>query len=126
MKLKQRNGFGARLKHRLLMLALATSATLIAVPAFLAGTVNQAMAAGNSGVLTANVTINPSTVLNTVPQTAFGVNTAVYDSDLTDPKLPALLKTDGAEMLRYPSKFIKRGKYSCFIAVKHVSVTADA
>ena len=102
MKLKQRNSFGARLKHRLLMLALATSATLIAVPAFLAGTVNQAVAAGNSGVLTANVTINPSTVLNTVPQTAFGVNTPVWDSDFTDPNLPALLKADGAEMLRYP------------------------
>ncbi len=97
--------FRAKAKHGLWSIVLAAMATSAASSVLITEAVNPAAAASNSGTssgLSADVTINPSATLNTVPSTAFGLNTAVYDGYLTDPKLPPLLKADGAEMLRYP------------------------
>ncbi len=54
-------------------------------------------------VYTATVQVNPSAVVTTVPATAYGLHTSVYDSALADVTgLPAVLATDGIAMLRYP------------------------
>jgi hypothetical protein len=41
-------------------------------------------------------------VIGVVPQTAVGVNTAVWDSNLLDPSIPSLLKAAGVRVLRFP------------------------
>ncbi len=48
------------------------------------------------------VTVNAEAPLATVPGTALGVNTAVWDGQLLDPSVPALLRNIHATMLRYP------------------------
>ncbi len=54
-------------------------------------------------VLTATVSIDPSKPLATLPATAFGIHTAIYDPSLADTAaLPALLATAGIRLLRYP------------------------
>ncbi|MCL6444258.1 MAG: hypothetical protein K6T83_12525 [Alicyclobacillus sp.] len=58
--------------------------------------------ADTTAPITANVTVNASSLLATVPATALGVNTAVWDGHLMDSEVPALLKQINAAMLRYP------------------------
>ena len=53
------------------------------------------------------VTVNATTGLGTVPSTAMGLNTAVYDGNMNDAAQPALLKAAGIDALRYPG-----GSYS--------------
>jgi hypothetical protein len=48
------------------------------------------------------VTVAGQSPLGTIPETAFGINTAVWDSQLLDPNLPALLQQAGTTMLRFP------------------------
>jgi hypothetical protein len=49
------------------------------------------------------VQLNTSNSLTTLPQTAYGMHTSVYDAALTDVAgLPAALSTAGISMLRYP------------------------
>ncbi|HLW01364.1 MAG TPA: cellulose-binding protein [Ktedonobacterales bacterium] len=48
------------------------------------------------------VTVKANAPLGTIPETAFGMNTAVWDSQLLDPHLPSLLKQAGTTMLRFP------------------------
>ena len=48
------------------------------------------------------VTVNTHSPLGTIPETAFGINTAVWDSQLLDPHLPSLLHQAGTTMLRFP------------------------
>jgi hypothetical protein len=50
----------------------------------------------------ANVTVNPGAGLPPVPPGAIGLNTAVFDGDMTDSAIPGLLKTAGVSALRYP------------------------
>jgi len=69
----------------------------------MAATAGQATAA----TLTASVTVNATAGLGTIPAHAIGVNTAVYDSDMNDTAIPALLKAAGVDALRYPG-----GSYS--------------
>ena len=57
--------------------------------------------------LTASVTVNATVGLGTVPAHAIGLNTAVYDGDMNDTAIPALLKAAGVDALRYPG-----GSYS--------------
>ncbi|MCL5048903.1 MAG: cellulose-binding protein, partial [Firmicutes bacterium] len=59
-------------------------------------------ATGNSGNSGVSVNVSPNDVLASVPSTAFGVNTAVYDGYLTSSGIPNLLRTAGVDMLRYP------------------------
>ncbi|WP_371417253.1 putative Ig domain-containing protein, partial [Granulicella sp. L60] len=59
-------------------------------------------------VIDAVVHVDTTTTLTTVPQTAFGIHTSVYDTSLSDTAaLPALLHTTGITTLRYPG-----GSYS--------------
>lgn len=79
-----------------LMLSLVgtcTAATAIAAP----GASAQAPAG-----LSVSVSVKTSTTLATVPETAIGLNTSVYDSDLTGPKVPGLLRQAGVTLLRFP------------------------
>ncbi len=55
----------------------------------------------------ASVTVNATAGLGTVPAHAIGLNTAVYDGDMNDAAIPALLKAAGVDALRYPG-----GSYS--------------
>jgi hypothetical protein len=51
---------------------------------------------------TAVVTVNANTAISTIPTTAVGVNTAVYDGLMTDSNTVPLLSTAGINVLRYP------------------------
>ena len=51
---------------------------------------------------TATVTVNAAASLGQIPYTAYGLNTAVFDGYLTDPKVPPLLRKLDVGMLRYP------------------------
>lgn len=50
----------------------------------------------------ASVTVDAESALGQLPSTAFGINTAVWDSHLLDANLPGLLSADGVQVLRYP------------------------
>ncbi len=51
---------------------------------------------------TATVTVSANTPLGTIPRTAVGVNTAVWDADLLDAAVPKLLGRAGVTALRFP------------------------
>jgi hypothetical protein len=55
----------------------------------------------------ASVTVDATAGLGTVPAHAIGLSTAVYDGDMNDAAIPALLKAAGVDALRYPG-----GSYS--------------
>jgi len=61
----------------------------------------------NAQATSASVTINATAGLGTVPASAIGLNTAVYDGDMNDAAIPPLLKAAGIDALRYPG-----GSYS--------------
>lgn len=48
------------------------------------------------------ITINAGQARATIPTTAFGMNTAVWDARLLDPAVPDLLRQAGVTMLRFP------------------------
>ena len=68
------------------------------------------VAAAAAGVVTTtaqaapavSVSVDAGTALGTVPATGVGMNTAVYDSNMTDPAAASLLKAAGIQQLRYP------------------------
>jgi hypothetical protein len=51
---------------------------------------------------TVNVTVNAAEGLGTIPSTAYGLNTAVWDSQMNTTQTQGLLKAAGVDMLRYP------------------------
>ena len=51
---------------------------------------------------TATVTVHATQRLATVPPAAIGVNSAVYDTDLTDAVVPGMLRAAGVGMIRFP------------------------
>ncbi len=51
---------------------------------------------------TATVTVSANTPLGTIPKTAVGVNTAVWDGNLLDTAVPGLLGQAGITVLRFP------------------------
>jgi hypothetical protein len=51
---------------------------------------------------TATVTVNPASVSATVPPEGYGVDTAVYDGDLTASGVASALQAAGVTALRYP------------------------
>ena len=63
------------------------------------GGVGAAAAATGS---TVNVTVNAAEGLGTIPSTAYGLNTAVWDSQMNTTQTQGLLKAAGVDMLRYP------------------------
>jgi len=56
-------------------------------------------AAASSAV---NVTVNAGEGLGTIPGTAYGLNSAVWDSQMNVPQVQGLLQQAGVRMLRYP------------------------
>jgi hypothetical protein len=63
--------------------------------------------AAKAQTLTANVTVNGTAGVGTVPAHAIGLNTAVYDGGMNDAAITPLLKAAGVNALRYPG-----GSYS--------------
>jgi hypothetical protein len=51
---------------------------------------------------TTQIAVNANKTLTTIPISAFGMNTAVWDNNLLDPAIPGLLRQAGVTMLRYP------------------------
>jgi hypothetical protein len=76
-------------------LVLAAGA-LSAAPAVAAGP------AAAAGPATVDVSVNAGEGLGTIPSTAYGLNSAVWDSQMNVPQVQGLLQQAGVEMLRYP------------------------
>ncbi len=51
---------------------------------------------------TVNVTVNAEEGLGTIPSTGYGLNSAVWDSQMNAPQVQTLLQQAGVRMLRYP------------------------
>ena len=73
----------------------------------LAGLTSPPRAAAATAATAASVTVNANSGLGTIPASAIGLNTAVYDGDMNDTPIPGLLKSAGIDALRYPG-----GSYS--------------
>ncbi|MEY9910270.1 hypothetical protein ABIA35_006514 [Catenulispora sp. MAP12-49] len=58
---------------------------------------------------TATVTVDAGTSLGTVPATGIGLNTAVYDPNMTAPAATSLMKAAGIRQLRYPGGSVGDG-----------------
>ena len=67
-----------------------------------AATDGGAGAAATATGSTVNVTVNAAEGLGTIPSTAYGLNTAVWDSQMNTTPTQGLLKAAGVDMLRYP------------------------
>jgi Cellulose binding domain/Fibronectin type III domain len=90
--------------HRLTRRSLAALAAVMLATGGLAGIAAQPAGAAT---LTDSATVNATSGLGAIPANAIGLNTAVYDSDMTDTAIPGLLKAAGINALRYPG-----GSYS--------------
>ncbi len=88
--------------HRFRRITRATAAVLVAaaLPAATNAVTNAASAAPDSPDVT--VTVNARAGLATVPETALGVNHAVWDSELGTNTVADLLGRAGVRMMRYP------------------------
>src|SRR5580693_8315868 len=75
------------------------TALLLAAAALTAGAGAGPAAASPSPV---NVTVNAGQGLGTIPATAYGLNSAVWDSEMNAPQTQNLLQQAGVQMLRYP------------------------
>ncbi|HET9656774.1 MAG TPA: ricin-type beta-trefoil lectin domain protein [Kineosporiaceae bacterium] len=61
-----------------------------------------ALAPGSQAAASANVQVNASSALGTVPSTGLGLNEAIWDGHMNDADQPRLLSDAGVRMLRYP------------------------
>ena len=73
----------------------------LAAPRAVAGPAVPAGPAGSTG-LAANVTVNAQEGLGTIPSTGYGLNSAVWDSQMNVPQVQDLLQQAGVGMMRYP------------------------
>ena len=89
----------ARRRPAIIAALLLTAGALSAAPAVAAATAAPAPAAGPA---TVNVSVNANEGLGTIPSTAYGLNSAVWDSQMNVPQVQGLLQQAGVEMLRYP------------------------
>ncbi len=76
------------------------AALLLAAAALTAGVASAGPAAASPSPV--NVTVNAGEGLGTIPATAYGLNSAVWDSQLNAPQTQDLLQQTGVQMLRYP------------------------
>jgi Cellulose binding domain/Fibronectin type III domain len=77
--------------------------TAVAALTMAAGTLTQIAPAASARAATAvNVTVNTNEGLGTIPSTAYGLNSAVWDSQMNVPQVQNLLQNAGVQMLRYP------------------------
>lgn len=77
-------------------------ATLLLTAGVLSGGPAVAGPAAAGGPATVNVSVNADEGLGTIPSTAYGLNSAVWDSQMNVPQVQGLLQQAGVEMLRYP------------------------
>ncbi|NUR03722.1 MAG: cellulose-binding protein [Streptomyces sp.] len=70
--------------------------------ALLAGAGAGVLALSANAAPTVAVTVDAGTSLGTVPSTGVGLNTAVYDTYMNDPKAASLMKAAGVRQLRFP------------------------
>ncbi|HZS78161.1 MAG TPA: cellulose-binding protein [Ktedonobacteraceae bacterium] len=83
-------------------------ALILALGAILAGTIATSSSAAAysprqaQNVAAAQATINAGSSLGAIPGTAFGINTAAWDSHLLDASVPGMLRQDGVKVMRYP------------------------
>jgi len=64
----------------------------------------------NAGAAPAvDITVDAGTSLGTVPSTGIGLNTAVYDPNMTDATASSLIKAAGVRQLRYPGGSVADG-----------------
>jgi hypothetical protein len=75
--------------------------TAVAAFTVAAGTLTQ-IAPAASASTAVNVTVNTNEGLGTIPSTAYGLNSAVWDSQMNVPQVQNLLQSAGVQMLRYP------------------------
>jgi Cellulose binding domain len=77
--------------------------TLPLVLALVAATLLLPLAStASAATLSARVTVNASQGRGTIPATAFGINTAVYDSLMNDAPVAGLMRSAGINVMRYP------------------------
>jgi Cellulose binding domain len=86
-------GMTTPLGRRAFPLVLVLLAAALGVP--LASTASAA-------TLSARVAVNASQGRGTIPATAFGINTAVYDSLMNDAPVAGLMRSAGINVMRYP------------------------
>ncbi|TDY51146.1 glycosyl hydrolase family 79 [Alicyclobacillus sacchari] len=78
------------------------AATIVALSSVAAPVIANADTTTSNASSTVRVTVNAAATLGTIPSTALGVNTAVWDGHLLDAAVPSLLRGIGATMLRFP------------------------
>ncbi len=82
-----------------------TSVTIAAAVLLTAGIAGAAVGRPTTAAAassTVNVTVNAGEGLGTIPGTAYGLNSAVWDSQMNVPQVQGLLQQAGVRMLRYP------------------------
>lgn len=90
------------LRRAAAVLALPAALLVAGVPAAAAPAGHTARAAAPAASATASVSVDTGSVLATVPSTAVGLNASTYDSALTDPAVPGLVKDAGVGVMRFP------------------------
>jgi hypothetical protein len=81
-------------------LATGLAAAMLPAAMLAGGALTAPTAAAGTG--TANVTVNANEGQGTIPATAYGLNSAVWDSQMNVPQVEGLLQQAGVRMLRYP------------------------
>jgi Cellulose binding domain/Fibronectin type III domain len=76
------------------------TALLLAAATLTAGVASAGPAAAAPAPV--SVTVNAAEGLGTIPSTAYGLNSAVWDSQMNAPQVQNLLQQAGVQMLRYP------------------------
>ncbi|HZR48738.1 MAG TPA: cellulose binding domain-containing protein [Streptosporangiaceae bacterium] len=79
-----------------------TIAAAVLLTAGIAGATVGRPATAAAASSTVNVTVNAGEGLGTIPGTAYGLNSAVWDSQMNVPQVQGLLQQAGVRMLRYP------------------------
>ncbi|RKN38510.1 cellulose binding domain-containing protein [Streptomyces hoynatensis] len=80
----------------------ATAAVTTALAALAAAAVAAPAPAGAAEDPAVDVTVNATLGLGTLGDTAFGVNTAIWDSHMNDPEVASLMEAAGVGLMRYP------------------------
>src|SRR5205823_6079125 len=82
--------------------AIRRALAMVATPALVAGALIATVTTGAAGATAVNVTVNANEGLGAIPDTGYGLNSAVWDSQMNVPQVQNLLGQAGVRMLRYP------------------------
>jgi hypothetical protein len=82
----------------------ATAGFALAAALAVSGTAAAATASAAAGIgsSAAQISVSPGSALARVPATAIGINASTYDANLTDARVPALLRNAGVSLVRLP------------------------